>query len=108
MINHLIFNKLKWFNVADNADSTTINGKNYEAVPEQITIKPGTDIYYAKSDGVFDDRTSNSLTISVSGRAKMEVNGTISDYYVSVDNYARDNRWFTFVPVAGCIPKWGG
>ncbi|MDB6263535.1 hypothetical protein [Lactobacillus amylovorus] len=44
MVDHLIFNKLKWFNVADNADSVTANGKDYEAVPQQVKIPKNTKV----------------------------------------------------------------
>ena len=44
-IEHLVFNRLKWFNVADNADITTINGRNYEAVPKSFTIPAGKKLY---------------------------------------------------------------
>lgn len=44
MVDHLIFNKLKWFNVADNADSVTANGKDYEAVPQQVKIPENTKV----------------------------------------------------------------
>ena len=43
-IDHLVFNRLKWFNVADNADSVTANGKDYEAVPQQVKIPKNTKI----------------------------------------------------------------
>lgn len=43
---HLVFNKLKWFNVTDNADNMTANGKKYYAVPSKITIKQGTSLTY--------------------------------------------------------------
>lgn len=39
MLDHLIFNKLKWFNVADNAQSTTINGRKYLACPKSFVFK---------------------------------------------------------------------
>lgn len=45
-IDHLIFNKLKWFNVADNADNITANGKKYYAIPTQVTVPKGTILYY--------------------------------------------------------------
>ena len=41
MLDHLIFNKLKWFNVTDNADSVTANGKNYYACPTEVTLVAG-------------------------------------------------------------------
>lgn len=37
-IDHLVFNKLKWFNVADNADSVTANGRNFYALPSKIKV----------------------------------------------------------------------
>ena len=50
-IDHLVFNRLKWFNVADNADSVTANGKKYYAVPSKITIKRGTTISTVPLEG---------------------------------------------------------
>lgn len=43
-IDHLIFNKLKWFNVADNADSINANGKNYVVLPTSFTLPTGTHV----------------------------------------------------------------
>lgn len=43
-IDHILFNKLKWFNVADNADSVKANGKDYEAVPQQVKIPKNTKV----------------------------------------------------------------
>ena len=51
MLDHLIFNKLKWFNVADNASSVTANGKKYYAIPTQVTVPKGT-ILYIMDDSV--------------------------------------------------------
>lgn len=47
MLDHLIFNKLKWFNVADNADSVKANGRNYCVMPVSFTIPKDTHL----SDG---------------------------------------------------------
>lgn len=44
MLDYLIFNKLKWFNVADNTDNVIANGKIYEAIPVSFTIKAGDTI----------------------------------------------------------------
>lgn len=44
---HLVFNRLKWFNVTDNADNITANGKNYIALPASFTLPKGTHV----SDG---------------------------------------------------------
>lgn len=59
-IDHILFNKLKWFNVADNADNMTANGKKYYAVPSKITIKQGTSLTYP-STGVDHVDITNRL-----------------------------------------------
>ena len=46
MLDHMIFNKLKWFNIADNADSVTANGKKYVSMPKSFTIKKGANLGY--------------------------------------------------------------
>lgn len=46
-IDHLVFNRLKWFNVTDNADNVKANGRNYFAMPVSFTIPKGTHL----SDG---------------------------------------------------------
>lgn len=56
MVDHLIFNKLKWFNVADNADSVTANGKDYEAVPQQVKIPKNTKVNLFNSFNFADIR----------------------------------------------------
>jgi hypothetical protein len=38
-IDHLVFNKLKWFNVADDANEVTINHKIWTAHPASVTVK---------------------------------------------------------------------
>lgn len=59
-IDHLVFNKLKWFNVTDNADNMTANGKKYYAVPSKITIKQGTSLTYP-SRGTTDATITGQL-----------------------------------------------
>ncbi|CDI60815.1 hypothetical protein [Lactobacillus helveticus] len=56
-IDHLVFNRLKWFNVADNADSVTANGKDYEAVPQQVKIPKNTKINLFNSFNSMDIKT---------------------------------------------------
>ena len=38
-IDHLIFNKQNWFNVADDANEVTINHKIWTAHPASVTVK---------------------------------------------------------------------
>jgi hypothetical protein len=38
-IDHIIFNNLKWFNIADDANEVTINHKIWTAHPASVTVK---------------------------------------------------------------------
>ena len=51
MLDHLLFNSQKWFAINDNADSVTANGKDYEAVPQQVKIPKNTKINLFNSFG---------------------------------------------------------
>ena len=42
MLDHMIFNILKWFNIKDNANEITANGKTWTAHPTSIVIADGT------------------------------------------------------------------
>lgn len=43
-IDHLVFNKQNWFNVADNDDSVKANNKDYVALPASFTLPKGTHV----------------------------------------------------------------
>lgn len=44
MLDHLLLNKLKWFNIDNNADTVSANGKTWTAHPASIVIKDETNI----------------------------------------------------------------
>ena len=54
MIDHLIFNKLKWFNVTDSADNVKANGRNYFAMPVSFTIPEGAHVSDGNHQSGFD------------------------------------------------------
>ena len=71
-IDHILFNKLKWFNVADNADNITANNKAFLAIPTEITVPDGfrvnldTSMYtYNDADGfcLRDDHTAQVVAV---------------------------------------------
>ena len=43
-IDHILFNKLKWFNIGDNANEITANGKKWTAHPTSIVIADGASL----------------------------------------------------------------
>ena len=60
MLSHMLFNRLKWWNVDDNADKATINGRDYIATPKKIRVPAraqvyiGSETYYASEDQTID------------------------------------------------------
>ncbi|WP_297954168.1 hypothetical protein [uncultured Lactobacillus sp.] len=42
MLDHLILNAKKWFEISDNANTVTANGKKYIAIPVKATIPANT------------------------------------------------------------------
>lgn len=53
-IDHLIFNRLKWFNVTDDADSIKANDRNYCAMPVSFTIPKDTHVSDGDHQSGFD------------------------------------------------------
>ena len=102
-LSYLLFNKLKWFNIADNAQSATVNGRKYIAIPESGTVPSGTLIR--------DRYTGTSYTSS-------------ADTDVEIEAYFLDGTFlakgvFSTVGAASILeayvghsnlknPKWGG
>lgn len=70
-ISHLIFNRLKWFNVADNADNVQANGKNYIALPASFTLPKGTHV----SDG------SHQGGMNITHDCEVTCVGSSDDFY---------------------------
>ena len=125
-VDHMLFNKLKWFNVADNADSITANGKDYEAVPQQVKIPKNTKVNlfnsfnsadlrrekYAASDTVLNCIGVIGENYCCSGKIELYGNyGTIS----TVDLNGSKNEWVDESYSICVIPKtkvqvvkWGG
>lgn len=60
-IDHLVFNRLKWFNVADNADSVTANNKEFLAIPTEITVPDGFQVNLDTSMYAYNDNDSFRL-----------------------------------------------
>ena len=50
-VDHLVFNKQNWFNVADNDDSVKANNKDYVALPTSFTLPKGTHVSDCDHEG---------------------------------------------------------
>ncbi|MCT3400971.1 hypothetical protein [Lactobacillus helveticus] len=70
-IDHLVFNRLKWFNVADNADSVKANNKDYVALPTSFTLPKDTYV----SDG------NHQSGMNISRDCEVTCVGSSNDFY---------------------------
>lgn len=51
MLDHMLFNKLKWFNIANNATTIQANGKKWRAYPQTITVDGSCNFTIASGGG---------------------------------------------------------
>ena len=73
MLDHMIFNRLKWFNIPDNANSMNANGKNWEAIPKQIVLKRGASVAFLNDFNSADTRfpkITDAVTVHCIGATK--------------------------------------
>lgn len=122
MLSHMLFNKLKWFNAADNASSVTANGKKYYAIPTQVTVPKGTILYLMddtvnefKQHGVVaQDGTCKVGAFILKGQLAEGLNGdgiANLDVYLLNGHVVVENGFTTggFVKITDVTnPVWGG
>lgn len=70
-VDHMLFNKQKWFNVADNADSVKANNKDYVALPTSFTLPKDTHV----SDGYHESG------MNISQDSEVTCVGSSNDFY---------------------------
>lgn len=90
-VDHMLFNKLKWFNVADNASNMTANGKKYYAVPSKITIKQGTYITYP-----IQGSESTDLTGELQEDFEVKCIGANDNHYFFIGYISDSSIYYTF------------
>lgn len=78
MLDHLLLNKLKWFNIGDNTNSVNANGKDWEAIPKQITLSRGVKIATFSGDG---SAFTTDAIIMLNSDATANVIGKIANCY---------------------------
>ena len=75
-IDHLAFNKLKWFNIDDNSQQITANGKKWRAYPQTITVVGNCYFTIANGKGqIKHDGPNNTYTCLGSFDGYYVVNG---------------------------------
>lgn len=105
-IDHLIFNRSKWFNVADNASSVTANGKKYYAIPTQVTVPNGfrvnldSSMYeYNDEDGfcLRDDHTAKVVAVGKDDYILHPQQSWNSDTYRDNSEDGRSDGYYKYI-----------
>ena len=122
-VDHMLFNKLKWFNVADNADSVTANNKAFLAMPTEITVPDcflvnlDSSMYeYNDADGfrLRDDHTAKVVAVGENDYILHPQQEWNSDTYRDNSEDGRSHGYYKYIAWLK-VPKtqaknvkWGG
>lgn len=94
MLSHMLFNRLKWWNVDDNAESIQIGNRRFWAMPSEIIIKDGADL--SRYDDTETALVGGDTTVKVIGVSKnayiitgyVHFRGTTNLYSITFDEKA--------------------
>ena len=70
MLDHMLFNRLKWFNIKDDAESIEIDGKTWQAFPKNVKIN---DTATALPIGNIGHGTYGVIGVSISNNGKIYI-----------------------------------
>ncbi|RVU73625.1 hypothetical protein [Lactobacillus xujianguonis] len=122
MLDHLIFNNLKWWNVDLNKASQSIGGKLLFVLPPKVTINSNTSVVAAPSLNYFTYEGysySSFRSIIVNQGTVYKVIGGNKDYYIIQGHFSQDVGFDTnvgrsiydgiaIVAAKDCTPISGG
>ena len=97
-IDHMLFNKLKWFNVADNSEVVQANDKRYVAIPAKVQFNTSYNFQpeidepaYSKVKWSYPDVQSLHGRYVFNQGEQAACIGTDGDCYVLKDVYNHDS-----------------
>ena len=105
-IDHILFNKLKWFNVADNADNVTANGRSFYALPTKIKLTKDYATVWTVNGGSLPYALDSGQVLDVIGAYKNTYNENGKKRYI-VSYSDSNNDYILSVPESDCTPIWG-
>lgn len=84
-IDHLVFNKLKWFNVADNADNITAGSQKFvkSYIGKKATVGAVVHCYTMQTDMEYFIRT---VQVNVGDTITYQIINKNNEIWLSVDN----------------------
>lgn len=106
-IDHMLFNKLKWFNVADNADNVKANGRSFYALPSKIKLTNESTTIWEIHGGALPFTFNSGQVFDVLGAYKNTYNEQGKKRYIV--SYSHSNQdYILSVSESDCTPIWGG
>jgi hypothetical protein len=104
-VDHIIFNNLKWFNVADNADSVKANGRSFYALPSKIKLTKDNATLWAINGGDPPQFFPSGYVFDVLGAYKNTYNEQDKKRYIV--SYSDSNKKYIWsVSENDCTPIW--
>ncbi len=102
---YLKFNRLDWFNIADNADNITANGRSFYALPSKIKLTKSANLWVIMGVNALPSFDSGAI-FDVIGAYKNTYNeGGKKRYIVSYSHSNQD--YILSVSESDCTPIWG-
>ncbi|STX17718.1 Uncharacterised protein [Lactobacillus acidophilus] len=87
MLDHMIFNRLKWFNISDNANEVAANNKIWLAVPNKLVLKAGSSVSF-----INDLNTMNTQDPKILDTVTVHCIGATKDAYFFDGNITWDDH----------------
>lgn len=110
VLDHLIYNKLKWFNIPDNANNVNVNGKSWYLIPKKVNFNATTPLYIMTNNGwqAWTDKMylTNAEVEGIDLKNKLYlISGSIQGTTVTTDHSSN-----LAVPMndSSVTPVWGG
>ncbi len=105
-IDHLIFNRLKWFNVTDNADSIKANGRSFYALPSKVKLTNDSTTLWTIHGSGLSHTFGSGKVFDVLGAYKNTYNEQGKKRYIISYSYSNQD-YILSVSENDCTPIWG-
>lgn len=115
MLDHLIFNVKKWFEISNDMSAITANNKNYYACPSRFTVMAETTIKNPNTGNGWRVLNDAEVTCVGAGQDVYFFDGQLEIYADSDENKHPNNAVYSHYYYTGVVEKtnvrnviWGG
>lgn len=104
---YLKFNRLNWYNITDNTDNITANGRSFYALPSKIKLTKYSATVWTVNGGSLPYTLGSGQVLDVIGAYKNTYNENGKKRYI-VSYSDSNNDYILSVSESDCTPIWGG